>query len=83
MSRTEQRQIADACAAVIAGAIEDVVAEFPDATPEAQAGRVVRALKAQGWHITPEPLCSCLRPSPDLTPTTSHTSTPTPALRSA
>lgn len=83
MSRTEQRQIADACAAVIAGAIEDAVAECPEATPGAQAGRVVRALKAQGWHITAEPLCACLRLSPDVTPTTSRPSPPTPALRSA
>ncbi|MGW7248843.1 hypothetical protein [Streptomyces decoyicus] len=83
MSRTEQRRIADACAAVIAGAIEEVVAEFPDAAPEAQARRAVRALTAQGWHITAEPLCACLGASPDPAHTTSHTSTSTPALRSA
>ncbi|MFJ9468353.1 hypothetical protein [Streptomyces caniferus] len=82
MSGAEQ-QIADACAAVIAGAIEEVVAESPDAAPEAQARNAVRALMAQGWHITAEPLCARLDAAPDPTRTTSHTSTSTPALRSA
>ncbi|WP_329151264.1 hypothetical protein OIU91_28485 [Streptomyces sp. NBC_01456] len=72
MSDAEQRQIADACAAVIAGAIEEVVAEFPDATPEAQARHAVRALMAQGWHITAEPLCARLGASPGPTHTTAR-----------
>lgn len=54
MSRPE-RPIADACAAVIAAAIEDAVTEYPNATPATQARHAVRALAAQGWHITAVP----------------------------
>lgn len=65
MSPAEQRQIADACAAVIAAAIEEVVAEHPDASPAAQARRVVRQLRSEGWHITAAP---CARLSADHAP---------------
>ncbi|ALF00189.1 hypothetical protein [Streptomyces sp. SPB78] len=47
--------IADACAAVIAAAIEDAVADYPNATPATQARHAVRALAAEGWHFTTEP----------------------------
>ncbi|AZM53314.1 hypothetical protein DMA15_12545 [Streptomyces sp. WAC 01529] len=83
MNRTEQRRIADACTAVIAAAIEDVVAEFPDADPEAQARRAVRALTAQGWHITPEPLCARLPSDHACEQTAPPEITPAAALRSA
>ncbi|MFI1607820.1 hypothetical protein ACH4YN_37900 [Streptomyces griseofuscus] len=79
----ERRQIADACTAVIAAAIEDVLAEYPEATPEAQARSAVRALRTQGWHITVMPLCALQTdehaPVGTQTPDTPRTA----ALRSA
>ncbi|MFI6465701.1 hypothetical protein [Streptomyces sp. NPDC050538] len=82
----EQRQrgqVADACAAVIAAAIEDVLAEYPEATPEAQARSAVRALRVLGWHITAAPLCALQTDerAPGGTPTPD--STRAAALRSA
>ncbi|MFG2458125.1 hypothetical protein ACGFWE_13790 [Streptomyces sp. NPDC048523] len=79
----ERRQICDAVAAVIAGAIEDMLAEHPDASPEAQARKAVRVLRALGWHITAAPLCALQRDerTPDSTTTPAdHSAT---ALRSA
>lgn len=83
MNHTEQRRIADACTAVIAAAIEDVVAEHPAADPEAQARRVVRALTDQGWHITPKALCGRLPGDRDCGQTTTPDTSPAAALRSA
>lgn len=79
----ERRQICDAVEAVIAAAIEDVLAEYPDATPAAQAHAAVRALRRLGWHITAAPLCAVQtnERAPDRTTTpTDHSAT---ALRSA
>ncbi|MFF1756161.1 hypothetical protein [Streptomyces sp. NPDC058266] len=59
MSATVQ-PIADACVAVIAAAIEDAVADYPNATPDTQARCAVRALAAQGWHITAAPQLAAL-----------------------
>ncbi|WP_432160747.1 hypothetical protein [Streptomyces sp. NRRL F-5630] len=50
-----EQPIADACVAVIAAAIEDAVADYPNATPATQARHAVRALAAEGWHFTAEP----------------------------
>lgn len=82
MSGAEQR-IADACAAVIAAAIEDVVADCPDATPAMQAAAIVRGLRAEGWHLTASPVCALVSASQAPEHTRNHTTAPTPALRSA
>ncbi|MET9816545.1 hypothetical protein [Streptomyces sp. NPDC006355] len=79
----ERRQICDAVTAVIAAAIEDVLAEHPEATPEAQARKAVRVLRALGWHITAAPLCAfetAERAPGSTTTPTDHSAT---ALRSA
>ncbi|MFM9637633.1 hypothetical protein [Streptomyces turgidiscabies] len=79
----ERRQICAAVEAVIAAAIEDVLAEHPEATPAAQAHAAVRALRGLGWHITAAPLCALQTdehaPRGGRTPT----DTPATALRSA
>lgn len=51
-----RQPIAAACTAVIAAAIEDALAEQPNASPAVQAAAVVHALGAEGWQITPGPL---------------------------
>jgi hypothetical protein len=79
----ERRQICDAVAAVIAAAIEDVLAEHPEATPEAQARKAVRVLRALGWHITAAPPCALQTGERDPGSTTTPTDLSAAALRSA
>jgi hypothetical protein len=79
----ERRQICDAVEAVIAAAIEDVLAEYPEATPAAQAHAAVRALRGLGWHITAAPLCALQTAERIPGSTTTPTGTPAAALRSA
>jgi hypothetical protein len=79
----ERRQICDAVEAVIAAAIEDVVAEYPDATPAAQAHAAVRALRRLGWHITAAPLCALQTDERAPGRTTTPTDHSAAALRSA
>ncbi|MFE0533803.1 hypothetical protein ACFW20_07115 [Streptomyces nigra] len=79
----ERRQICDAVAAVIAGAIEDILAEHPDATPEAQARKAVRVLRALGWHITAAPLCALETAECEPGSTSTPTDHSAAALRSA
>jgi hypothetical protein len=79
----ERRQICDAVAAVIAAAIEDVLAEHPEATPEAQARKAVRVLRALGWHITAAPLCAFETDERAPGSTTTPTDHSAAALRSA
>ncbi|MEU3447213.1 hypothetical protein AB0H29_08280 [Streptomyces thermolilacinus] len=57
MSRVERRRVANACAAVIAAAITEAITVNPAASPEEQARHAVRALRADGWHITAVPAC--------------------------
>lgn len=79
----ERRQICDAVAAVIAGAIEDVLAEYPEATPAAQARGAVRALRGLGWHITAAPLCALETAECEPGSTSTPTDHSAAALRSA
>jgi hypothetical protein len=62
-ARTERSQIPDAVAAVVAA----VVADHPQAGPDAIGRLTVLELAREGWHITPDAL---LRRAETRVPTT-------------